>query len=127
MRDDPLLDEITRFFEPDEGNTPFLVMSMTPTADLTARGWKLMGHPPIMVRPPSPATPPEPADFEIVPVRDARDLATFNDTIIEAFPMPELRGLRSFGDGLLALSNYRIWLGVLDGQAGRDLRCVAHR
>ncbi len=114
--DDPVLGEIAHFFRPDDENTPFLVMSLTPLPSMTARGWSLIGHPPLMLRPPGSADPPTPAGVEIIPVRDAATLATFDHTLIEAFPVPEMRGRRSYDEPILGLDNQRLWLGLLDGE-----------
>jgi len=111
---DPMLDEIAAFFAPDDG-TPFLVYSATAMPPLDARGWSLMGHPPLMLRPAGPATPPEPEGLEIVEVRDAATVATFDQTLIEAYPVDAMRGRRGFADGVLDIRGFRLWLGLLDG------------
>jgi GNAT superfamily N-acetyltransferase len=113
---DRVLDEIQAFFEPDDDSTPFLVWSATPMPPLFDRGWTLMGHPPLMLRAPAPATPPAPDGLDIVEVRDHAALATFDETLVEAYPVPTMRGRRNFGDGVLDAPDWHMWLGVLDGR-----------
>ncbi len=114
--DDPLFDEITAFFATDAGDTPFLVWSATPTPSLAARGWTLMGHPPLMVRPAGPAEVPTPEGVEIVPVHDPESLAAFDTTLIEAYPVPEMRGRRHFGDDVVDAPGWHMWLAMADGR-----------
>jgi GNAT superfamily N-acetyltransferase len=114
--DDPVLDEITAFFATDAGDTPFLVWSATPTPSLTARGWNLMGHPPLMLRPAGPADVPTPEGIEIVPVRDPETLAAFDTTLIEAYPVPEMRGRRHFGNDVMDAPGWHMWLAMADGR-----------
>lgn len=113
---DPMLDEISEFLEPDEENTPFLIYSGTPLPDLRSRGWTLMGHPPFMLRPAGPADVPAPDGLEIVEVRDAETLEAFDRTLVEAYPVPPLRGRRTFWPGILELPGWHMWLGLLEGQ-----------
>jgi hypothetical protein len=114
--DDPLVDEIAEFFAPDDENTPFLIYCGTPTPDLRSRGWTLMGHPPCMLRPAAPVTPPAPEGLEILEVRDESTLEVVDRTLVEAYPIPQLRGRRTFSPGLLDVPGFRVWLGVLDGE-----------
>jgi hypothetical protein len=112
--DDPVLDEISEFFAPADAGTPFLVWSATPTPDLGARGWSLMGHPPLMLRSPAAVEPPRPDGLEIVRVRDRQSLAAFETTMIEAYPVPEMTGRHVFADGVLDAPGWQMWLGVVD-------------
>jgi GNAT superfamily N-acetyltransferase len=114
---DPVLDEISAFFAPDEEATPFLVWSATPTPSFQDRGWGLMGHPPLMLRPDAPADPPQPDGLEIVEVRDSEALAVFDATMTEAYPVPTMVGRRSFGDGVLDAPGWNMFLGMIDGRA----------
>jgi hypothetical protein len=113
--DDPVLDEITRFFVPDEDDTPFLVWSATPTPSFTSKGWSLMGHPPLMLRPAGSVEVPTLAGVEIVKVRDAATLAAFDTTLVEAYPVPGMEGRRHFGDGVLETPGWHMWLALADG------------
>jgi GNAT superfamily N-acetyltransferase len=114
--DDPVLDEIASFFAADEDDTPFLVWSATPMPSLAARGWSLMGHPPLMLRPAGPATVPTPDGVEIVRVQDEETLARFDTTLIEAYPVPEMRGRRQFARGVLDAPGWHMWLATVDGR-----------
>lgn len=113
---DRLLDDVAAFFEPDDANTPFLVLSGTPLPDLTGHGWELMGHPPLMLRAAGPTDVPRPEGLEIVEVQDDATLAEFDRTMVEAFPVPPMQGLRQFSAGVLDAPGWRMWLGYLDGQ-----------
>ena len=113
--DDSVLDEITDFFEPDDG-TPFLVWSATPTPSFEARGWSLMGHPPLMLRPSGPADVPRPEGLDIVDVRNDQTLARFDQTMIESYPVPEMEGRRQFNEGVLDAHGWHMWLGMVDGR-----------
>lgn len=113
--DDPVIDEIQEFFEPDDQHTPFLVQSATPTPSFASRGWSVMGHPPFMLRPASAAEPPRPDGLEIVEVLDHDDLTAFETTMVEAYPAPAMAGSRFFTDGLLDAPGWRMWLGRVDG------------
>lgn len=110
--DDPLLDEISEFFEADDGN-PFLVWSATPMPSLSERGWSLMGHPPLMLRPAGPVDAPVPPGLEIIEVRDPETLARFDETMAAAYPVPEMVGRRQFAEGVLDAPDWRMWLGVV--------------
>jgi hypothetical protein len=112
---DPLLDEVSEFFAPDDDNTPFLVLSATPLPSLAERGWHLMGHPPLMLRPAGPADVPAPEGLEIVEVRDADALAEFDRTMIDAYPVPAMQGRTQFSAGVLDAPGWRMWLGYVDG------------
>ena len=112
---DPVLDEISSFFAPDDDQTPFLLWSATPLPDLRSRNWFLMGHPPLMIRPVGPADVPAPDGLELVRVRDTETLATFDTTLIEAYPVPEMAGRRQFGPGVLDAPGWHLWLALLDG------------
>ena len=114
-RDDPVLDEITRFFVSDDEDTPFLVWSATPTPSFANRGWSLMGHPPLMLRPAGAAAVPVLDGVEIVEVRDAATLAAFDTTLVEAYPVPGMEGRRHFGDGVLETPGWHMWLALADG------------
>jgi len=113
---DPMLEAISEFFEPDDDDTPFLVYSATPMPWIADRGWTLMGHPPFMLRPADPAEVPTPDGLEIVEVRDAVALEQFDATMVEAYPVPELAGRRTFRPGLLDLEGWHMFLGILDGK-----------
>lgn len=93
--------------------------SPIPTPDLSPWGWSLAGHPPLQLR--SPYTPPlaPPAAVVIEPVATERDLATFEQIMIEGFGMEEMHGRPAgslLGPRLLADDRFRAWTGSLDGE-----------
>lgn len=40
----------------------------------------------------------------------------FQETIIDAYPVPGMRGRTIFGEGVFDAPGWRMWLGLLDGQ-----------
>jgi hypothetical protein len=84
------VDEVEAFLAPGVG--PAHLWSAWPTPDLSARGWSLSGHPPLLVRPPA-AVVPLPAaatapGIDVRPVRTPADLADWERTAVEAYPLP---------------------------------------
>ena len=73
---DDVIGEAEAFFREREGG-PFLLWGGFPIPDLSARGWTLMGHPPLMLRPAGGEAPPLPDGLEIVPVRSVDDLEAY--------------------------------------------------
>jgi hypothetical protein len=60
-------------------------------AALTDRGWRLSGHPPLLLRPCGGPEPPTPAWIEVREVGDARTLADWERLAVEGYPFDELR------------------------------------
>ena len=59
-----------------------------------ARGWRLSGHPPLLVRPPAAQLPLPPVpEGNVRTVHRASELAQWERTAIEAYPLPELAEL----------------------------------
>jgi GNAT superfamily N-acetyltransferase len=100
------------FYSGHEGGA-FLVFSPWPTEDWTEHGYILAGHPPLMVRPPGPP-PPSDTGLRIVEVTSPQLLAVFEQTLIEAYPTPELDPFgsapRLFGEALMG-SAWKLVLG----------------
>lgn len=97
---------------------PKLLFSPFPTPDLTADGLELVGHPPYMVRPPGGSGPPSVPGLEIRRVADVTDLAPFERTMIEGFPLPGMDPAAAptlFQPGYLDGSSYA-YLGIADGE-----------
>jgi GNAT superfamily N-acetyltransferase len=96
---------------------PFMVFSPWPTGDWTAHGFHRVGHPPLMFRPPAPVD--EAADgLEVVRVADADTLAALEQTLVEAYPVPELQPWRRgayLRPGVLD-TEWRFFLGRLEGR-----------
>ena len=114
------VEALRAFFDAGPGG-PFLVFSPWPTGDLSRHGFHLVGHPPLMFRPPTaPALPTHP-NLRVALVETEDELADFEQTLIEAYPAPELQPWRRgsfFAPGILA-SNWRLFVGY-EGD-----RCVA--
>jgi hypothetical protein len=66
---------------------PFVVLSAWPIPGAGDLGIALMGHPPFMFRPAAPAPDGWQAGLDLREVTDADGLATFFDTLVEAYPM----------------------------------------
>ncbi len=97
------------------------LFSAWPTPDLSAFGWVLEGHPPLMMRPPGPpAPPPEPARLAVEGVTEAGALREFERVCVDGYPLPELAGAPAFSllhPSALSDPRLRLWLGRLDGRA----------
>jgi GNAT superfamily N-acetyltransferase len=97
---------------------PKLLMSPFPTPDLRGDGLQLVGHPPFMVRPAGGDPPSTPTGVEIRRVDDADDLAAFERTLIEAYPID---GMDPAGVPLLFPPGYlhggaHLYLALADGR-----------
>jgi hypothetical protein len=98
---------------------PWMLFSATPTPDLRPYGLQPVGHPPLMFRPAGGDRRPPPEDLEIVEAADVDTLRVLERTLIEGYPMPELRGLGAGGflpDALLDDDRFRLYLGDVDGE-----------
>lgn len=86
---DEVVDNIENLFARESGDC--LLLSAWPTPDLQDRGWRLVGHPPLLVRPPGAVlAPPAPPAVELVQVEDGDTLAQWEQVAIEGYPLPEL-------------------------------------
>jgi GNAT superfamily N-acetyltransferase len=98
--------------------TPRLLISPLPTPDLRPQGLVLVGHPPFMGRPPGPAKLRSVPQLDIRRVSTAEELRTFERTLIEGYPVPDMDPAAVpllFADGYLDGSSVA-YLGLLDGQ-----------
>lgn len=83
-------DEVEAFFAGGTGEAH--LWSAWPVPDLSARGWQLVGHPPLLMRPPAALVPPPPPPpVDVVDVTDPEGLADWERVAIEGYPLPELR------------------------------------
>jgi len=85
-----------------------------PTPDLRPYGWRLGGHPPLMLRAAGGELPPVPAGLHIEPVRNLHQLHHFSAVVQRGFdeqgPEGEAPKL-SFGPSLLEDARARLWIG----------------
>jgi hypothetical protein len=125
---DTVLDAVERrLFSTGTGEVA--LFSPWPTPDLTDRGWTLEGHPPFLLRNPGGLLPPPAPGVDVVEVRDAEALRTWERIVVEGYPMPELRPWRPgvLLDPAVLGSGLRMWLARLDGEpVGAAASYVAH-
>ncbi|MGH9048182.1 MAG: hypothetical protein ACRDY4_00450 [Acidimicrobiia bacterium] len=116
---DETLEEVETFFAGGAGEA--LLWSAWPTPDLRERGWRLSGHPPLLVRPPARDLPPPATAVDAVrEVRSVSDLATWERVAVEGYPLPELDGAppgTMAGPALLDDPRLRFWTASADGHA----------
>lgn len=113
-----VVSRITSFFAEAPGG-PWLLFSPLPTPDLRRHGLGPIGHPPLMLRPPGGPRRDPPPELEIVRVEDPATLQTFERTVIEAYPFPELAGLDAgtvTPPSLLDDDRFLFFLGLADGR-----------
>jgi hypothetical protein len=83
------VDEVESFF--GWGTGPAFLWSAWPTPDLNRRGWRLSGHPPLLVRPPARVAPlPVAPAVDVRPVVTAAELADWERAAIDGYPLPDL-------------------------------------
>jgi hypothetical protein len=143
--DDPVLALVDRFLADGfAAGRPSTLLSMWPTADLSAKGWSLVGHPALVLRSPAPvrhqrtgvvvrvaraggdvAPPPRlphggdpregPPGGTVA--RSAEDFATAERIAIEGYPLEDARGCPtgSLFPPALADTDLVVRLGLLDG------------
>lgn len=107
--DDPVLDDVDRFY--DGVDRPISLLSMWPTPDLAARGWRLEGHPMVVARGPWGGDPRRPGDEAIVRDVGPDDVATFERVLADGYPLPG----GTVPAGLLD-RGITLRLGVVDGE-----------
>jgi hypothetical protein len=84
-----LVGRLHSFFGGTAGG-PYMLFSPFPIADLSAHGFAPVGHPPLMLRPAG-GTAPLADGLHIVTAHDAATLGDFEQTLIEAYPIPEMQ------------------------------------
>jgi hypothetical protein len=85
-----VLDALRAFYGQGGSEAPFLLDSSWPTPDLSAHGFTLMGHPPLMFRPAAPL-PDAPAELHIVPVADDQTALDFEHVLAYGYPAPQMQ------------------------------------
>lgn len=113
-----LAGRLTGFYGAAAGGS-WLLWSAWPTPDLSAWGFHLVGHPPLMVRPPGGESPPAPPELRIVEVDDAATLADAEQVVIEGYPVPELQPFRpgALWDTRMLGGPLHSWVGYVDDRA----------
>lgn len=102
------------------GRGEVLLWSAWPTPDLRSRGWKLVGHPPLLARPPASILPAPTSTVEVTRVETTDQLADWEQVAIEGYPMPELLGAPAgalAGPALLDDDRFGFWIGTEHGTA----------
>lgn len=110
-----LADALRSFFGATPGG-PYLVFSAWPL-DLAAQGFVPVGHPPLMLRPAG-GSAPAVAGIDIREVVDADGLADFEQTLIEAYPAPEMQPWQrgAMFDPAVLDTAWRLFVGYEDGR-----------
>lgn len=103
--------DVLAFFPPERH---FVLLSAWPTPDLSAFGFSLMGHPPLMLRPRGGDVPPIPPGLAIREVDDAASLSDFLTTLIRAYPMPGAE-TSPFSDVRILDPSLRLFVGYVGG------------
>lgn len=112
-------DVLARVGDVVPAGVPVELISPSPTPDLTERGWVLVGHPPLMARQPGTVhAPAVPAELRIHEVVDRPGLETFERTLIDGYPLPDLQPYAwgGFLDEPVLNGPTRFWLGFVDGR-----------
>jgi hypothetical protein len=115
--DDPVLALVDRFFADGfAAGRPSTLLSMWPTADLSAKGWSLVGHPALVLRSPAPVRHQR-TGVVVRVARSAEDFATAERIAIEGYPLEDARGCPtgSLFPPALADTDLVVRLGLLDG------------
>lgn len=114
--DDPVLDVAESFFK---GRSNVTLLSIWPSADLSGRGWSLVGHPALVARSPGPVstTPSEGVDTQRV--ETAADFESAERVAIEGYPLDGARDapVGSVLPATLAGGPITVRLGLFDGDA----------
>ena len=114
---DDALEEIERFYD-RQGHGTALLWSPWPTPDLTARGWTLEGHPPLLFRP-ALAAPPvrRPEELEVVEATTPAAFDEWRSLAVEAFPLDAVQPARRLLDtAILEDPRFRFVIGRADGR-----------
>jgi GNAT superfamily N-acetyltransferase len=108
---------------------PATLVATGPTPDLSARGWQLVGHPPLMVRPAGGTGPRVPAELTITEADDEVALEVFERTLVDGYPEPDLQPYRfgSVHDGRILGRATHCFTGTVGGRpVATALGHVAH-
>ena len=114
--EDDVVGRITGFFAEGTGG-PYMVFSSWRTGDWSRFGLLPVGHPPLMFRPTG-RTDPTVEGLEVVEVTDAEDLAVFEHTLVDAYPVPEMQPWTEAAYLRPAVLDtpWRLFLGLVEGR-----------
>lgn len=114
-----VLDAIEDFYRAETGEVMLWSAWPLPSAALAARGWQLVGHPPLMVRAPH-APAPAARTLDVRRVDDTAGLADWERVAVEGYPLPEVAG-QPVGSlahpSLLGDQRCAFWVGYDQGRA----------
>jgi hypothetical protein len=110
-----LPDEVLRMIDGSlaHGTGDVHLWSVWPTPDLSQRGWRLGGHPPLLLLPPGAEMARERSGIRIEQVRDAETLRAYEYVAVHGYPFPELQPLTpgAYVDArLLREDRLRMWV-----------------
>jgi hypothetical protein len=112
------IEAVESFFAGGTGEA--MLWSAWPTPDFHDRGWKLSGHPPLLVRPPAVALVPlDGTTTDVREVTTEAGLAAWEAVAIHGYPLPELAGTATgtmAPPALLEDSRLRLWTAEIDGR-----------
>lgn len=113
-----VMDEVESFFGDTGGEV--MLWSAWPTPELAARGWRLSGHPPLLVRPSaSQIGLPRDDRVDVRPVSTPDELAIWEELVIDGYPLPELQPptpAAMVAPSLLDDDRFHFYLGGPDGE-----------
>jgi hypothetical protein len=101
------------------GHGDVLLWSPWPTPDLRGRGWRLEGHPPLLIRRAGGPPPPARDDVVVTEVTDATGVDDFSRLLVDGFPLRDLQPYRwgaLFDDRLRHDPRWRLWLAAIAGR-----------
>jgi GNAT superfamily N-acetyltransferase len=95
-----------------------LLFSPWPTPDLGPYGWRLEGHPPLMLRPAGAGAASRGTDLRIEEVRDAEGLRQYERVIVTGYPFEGVDPDHALLDtAVLDDGRVRCWIGWCDDRA----------
>lgn len=120
-RDEEFIESVARIeqFYDAQGTGATLLWSAWPTPDLSGRGWRLQGYPPLLYRPAGLAVERrQPEGFAVAEVTTERDLAEWCSVAVEAFPLTEVDAPSTlFDPAVLGDERFRFVTGRLGSRA----------
>jgi len=114
---DGLLRAINAYYDgPPVGEV--LLFSPWPTPDLRPYGWRLEGHPPLMLRPVGAGKASRGTDLRIEEVHDAEGLREFWRVVVTGYPLDGVDPDRAvLEDAMLRDGRMRCWIGRREDRA----------